>query len=1077
MSADRNLLFGTLAVRLGFVTQNQCDAGLSACHLDGVRSLGQALHDLGHLTSEQLHQLNAQVEDRLPHNGDVTLGLATHSEAAASVTMPPTDVPDGDSQRTILQGDLSHSAGRQSTATGVRYRILKPHARGGLGEVFVAEDMELRRSVALKEIQGRFADDADSRDRFVREAEVTGGLEHPGIVPVYGLGVHPDGRPYYAMRFIQGDTLHDAIRRFQVPAIGACERPDSATNRGVHTPRSPDFTSLSFRELLRRFVDVCNTVAYAHSRGVLHRDLKPSNIMLGPYGETLVVDWGLAKRLTGEPEIVGLRSEVSDASHGGLPHSSSPGSNTAIGRTLGTPAYMSPEQADGRLDQLGPATDVYSLGATLYELLCRRVSVEASNLDDLLVRICTGQFDRPRTVLPTVPPALEAICLKAMALAPADRYSGVLALADDVERWLADEPVTAYREPIGVRLRRWGRRHARLATALAAAVLIGAGVLALLAWQSERARRAVAAEAEQKEIARAAAVEAADAERAAREQAQRRLAQVVKFNEILGSIFQDLNPRIAEKEGKPLQAILGERLDRAAAAIDGEAIGDELAVAHMQLTLGESHLGLGYPERAVELAERARATLTARLGPDDPETLRAANNLAESYRAAGRIDLALPLYEDTLRRRTARLGADHAETAISLGNLALGLRAAGKLDLARPIFEEVFRQRKSALGPDHPSTLISMNNLALAYRDSGKLDLARPLYEEALRLRMAKFGPEHAETLVSKNNLAEYYQAAGRLDLALPLFEEVVAHMKAKLGPDHPSTLIAMSNLALAYRAAGKLEAALPLFEESLRLLTIKLGPDHPSTLIAMSNLALGYRDANKPDAALSLFEDVLRRRRAKLGADHPDTLVSLGNLALSYRAARRFDEALLLFEESLRLRRAKLGADHADTVLSLNNLATCYDSAGQLDRAEPLLRELADIAKRKAGSESSQFTGALAAVGLNLLTQQKWSAAEPILRECLAIREKVQPDAWMTFNTKSQLGGSLLGQRRYAEAEPLLVDGFHGLKRRSDRISKAGKIRLPEAAERLMQLYNAIGKPDEAATWRKELESLKATP
>ena len=248
--------------------------------------------------------------------------------------------------------DDRSDARRRSSATttrradGTRFQILRPHAKGGLGEVFVARDEELNREVALKEIQARHADQPESRGRFVREAEITGGLEHPGIVPVYGLGQYADGRPFYAMRFIRGESLKKAIARFH--------------QRASATDRRADARHL--RQLLGRFIAVCNAIAYAHSRGVMHRDLKPGNIMLGKYGETLVVDWGLAK--SGESSEADWSTTILPEPHA----RSEPGRRfeTQAGSAMGTPAYMSPEQAAGRIDLLGPASDIYSLGATLY---------------------------------------------------------------------------------------------------------------------------------------------------------------------------------------------------------------------------------------------------------------------------------------------------------------------------------------------------------------------------------------------------------------------------------------------------------------------------------------------------------------------------------------------------------------------------------------------------------------------------------------------------------------------------------------------------------------------------------------
>jgi tetratricopeptide (TPR) repeat protein/serine/threonine protein kinase len=335
---------------------------------------------------------------------------------------------------------------------GNRYRPVRFHARGGLGEVFVAEEPDLHREVALKRMQARYHDDPESCRRFLLEAEITGRLEHPGVVPVYGRGEDEGGQPCYAMRFIRGETKDDAIKRFH-----AADKPG----------RDPGERSLALRELLGRFVAVCNTVAYAHSRGILHRDLKPGNVMLDKYGQTLVVDWGLAKPIE--------RDETARA--GGeetlAPASATGGSGTQTGAAMGTPSYMSPEQASGQWARVGQASDIYSLGAILYTLLTGQTPFAGADAKEKLEKVKRGEFPRPRQVKKACPPALEAVCLKAMALRPEDRYATALALAADVEHWLGDEPVAAYGEPWPVRAARWARKHKPLVSGAAAALLVG----------------------------------------------------------------------------------------------------------------------------------------------------------------------------------------------------------------------------------------------------------------------------------------------------------------------------------------------------------------------------------------------------------------------------------------------------------------------------------------------------------------------------------------------------------------------------------------------------------------------------
>ncbi len=293
-----------------------------------------------------------------------------------------------------------------------------------------------------------------ARQRFLREAAITARLQHPGIVPIYGLG-HDDAGPFYAMPFIQGQTLQEAIE---------------GLHRGESLGRDPGERSLKFRALLQPFVTVCNTVAYAHDQGVVHRDLKPLNIMLGPYGETLVMDWGLAKRLGAEDPAAEAAGDAPSPSFG-------PGDLTATGAVLGTLKYMSPEQAKG--EPTGPPADIFCLGLVLYAILTGKTAFDEASLQgsDPLKAVREAAVVPPRTRDPAVSRALEAVCLKALAARPEDRYPSARALAEDVSKWLAGEPVSAWREPWGIRTRRWIVRHRTAVTAACTSALIAAAAI------------------------------------------------------------------------------------------------------------------------------------------------------------------------------------------------------------------------------------------------------------------------------------------------------------------------------------------------------------------------------------------------------------------------------------------------------------------------------------------------------------------------------------------------------------------------------------------------------------------------
>ena len=388
---------------------------------------------------------------------------------------PGGERPTGDFATVLADTEPADSPTDDALRTVSAIGELKFHAKGGLGAVYQACDQTLNRTIAVKFIHPQLVQDEESCKLFLREAEVTGRLQHPGVVTVHGVGETAEGRPFYVMRFIDGETLDKAIARYH--------RARDNTWHGQDSTRS-----LEYRALLSHFVSVCKTIGYAHTRGILHRDIKPSNVMLGRFGQTLVVDWGLAMP-------VARRDQFKVSAEQTLrPRTGS--DSVSSGEGAGSPPYMSPEQAAGNVP-LDPPSDIYSLGATLYKLLTSYPPYQGTSAHQVKQQVIRGEFPRPRQIDRAVPPAMEAICLKAMAFNPADRYATALDLAADIEGYLADQPVAAHQESAWQKWARWFRRHRAWArTALISLIVLLIGAVGSATWiahmagREHRARRA-----------------------------------------------------------------------------------------------------------------------------------------------------------------------------------------------------------------------------------------------------------------------------------------------------------------------------------------------------------------------------------------------------------------------------------------------------------------------------------------------------------------------------------------------------------------------------------------------------------
>jgi tetratricopeptide (TPR) repeat protein/tRNA A-37 threonylcarbamoyl transferase component Bud32 len=491
-------------------------------------------------------------------------------------------------------------------------------------------------------------------------------------------------------------------------------------------------------------------------------------------------------------------------------------------------------------------------------------------------------------------------------------------------------------------------------------------------------------------------------------------------------------------------------------------------------TLAGAYDDAGRPADALAVTEEALELTRPLLGPKHPDTLRCMSTLAWDYRQTGRLEESVSLGEETLKLRKAVLGSAHPDTLQTMNNLAIAYWDIGRRKDGLRLTEETLTLSRARQGPEHPKTLQAMHNLAWVYQELGRLEQALPLFEQALKSRQTVLGADHPDTLYSTHFLARAYMADDRSDQAVPLLERAVEGRTKVLGPDHRYTLTSLNSLAAAYQTAGQIDKAVRLREQGLEKSKRILGPDHPDTLWGMLNLAFAYQRAGQVGRAVPLCEEALEKLRAVRGADHPETLTAMQNLAFVYQASGQSDKALPLYEESLEKKKAKLGFENVSTQKTLINLVDLYFATGQPARALSLLNDFLAAERKRLGPDASELSDHLARVGRLLLTRAAFPEAETVLRECLRIREKHIPDHWRAFNVRSMLGESLLGQNKYAEAESLLVRGYEGMKRREAMIPGDARDVLVEGLERLVKLYDAWDKPEQAAEWRKQLEAAK---
>jgi eukaryotic-like serine/threonine-protein kinase len=907
----------------------------------------------------------------------------------------------------------------EATVIG-KYHLLQKIGEGGMGEVWLAEQKEpVRRRVALKLVKAGL-NTREVVGRFESERQALALMEHPAIAKVFDAGSTRDGAPYFAMEYVAGVPISEYCDNHRLPIKGR----------------------------LDLFIQVCEGVRHAHQKAVIHRDLKPSNILVEELdGRPVpkIIDFGVAKAL-------GQKLTAHTMF-------------TRVGSLVGTPEYMSPEQAFSSGEDVDTRTDVYSLGIIFYELVAGAPPIELRKLafDEYLRRLRDEDPPKPSTKIRTQDAAtstelarrrqtelatlireiggdLDSIALKALEKDRSRRYGSAADFAADIARYLRHEAVLAVPPSVAYRARKFTSRH-RWGLVMACAFMAVLTVAASISIrQSIRANR-----------------EAAIAE------------AVNDFlqNDLLAQASASTQASPSTKPDSHLEVRTA--LDRAASKIAGRFNGQPEVEASIRETIGQTYLDLGlYPQARTQL-ERALELRRRALGKRNPKALKTASRLASILSLQGSYADVEALLTPTLEAQRHILGSEHPDTLYSMNGLAVAYYNEGKYAQADALLSETLAIRRRVLGPEHPDTLASMTGLANVYDDQGKYAQAEALNSQTLDIKRRVLGPQHPETLLVMNNLANDYLDQGKYAQAEALDTQTLDIKRRVLGPQHPSTLSSVNNLAILYDLQGKYAQAEALNSEALEIRRRILGPEHPNTLSSMANLAITYLHKGKYAQAELLDSQTVEISRRVLGPEHPKTLGYTDNLGNVFSAQGRYAQAEQLFLRSLGVSRRTLGPEHPLTLTFLADLAFLNQRQGKYAQAETYAAPALTGRRHALGPETPDTADSAADLALAYVSEGKFAESEPLAREALETDKKVQPDDWQRFRAENLLGASVAGQKKYAEAEPLLLEGYQGMLARKDRIAVSDHYHLDRARQWLVQLYQAWSKPDQAAHWRKQ--------
>ena len=901
------------------------------------------------------------------------------------------------------------------------YKLLQELGSGGMGMVYIAEQQQpVRRKVALKVVKPGM-DTREVLARFEAERQALALMDHPNIARVFDAGSTRSGRPYFVMELV----------------------------KGVPISEYSDKERLTTRERLELFILVCRAVQHAHQKGIIHRDLKPLNVLVSLQDGSptpKIIDFGIAKA---------LNQRLTEITY-----------FTRLNQLIGTPAYMSPEQAEMSGLDVDTRSDIYSLGVMLYELLTGTTPLEPLRLrgagygemqriireeeppapstrlstlnQDELKDIAAHRRAEPTRLGAQLRGELDWIVMKALEKERSRRYETAAAFAQDIEHYLSGDVVAARPASAAYRLSKFARRNRGwLASAAVVAGLLVAGT-AVSTWQAVRATRAERVASAQRDAAR---------------QAERQEEAVSDF---LVEAFHSPDP---ERDGRGVT--IAERLDAAVAGLSERFEDAPLTKAKLLTVLGDTYTALGLADRAIPLVQEAQALRQQYGETDSRDALAGLSILAGAHYAAGQIAQAKRLYADAFERMKRALGPDDPLTLVTGRSLADLLLAEGRAADAIVLYQDVLERQRRSLPANHSETLTTEINLAYAHKRSGDSDRAIASLEAALEsFAKSSLRPTHPHVLATRDLLARAYLAADRTTDAIDLFRQTLQQRKDELGPSHSHTVSTATGLAQALRKDGRTEEAIDLYEATRE--QVRAGGDgaSPSALVLLSSLAVAYGQAGQVDKGIELLQDVVPKMEAVLLPDPGEKAIAIGNLAHLLWLSDDPERALAWQQKSLEQCRSCFGEDSPRTLAAAVRLVELLVLTGALDDGVALAESIAGRVGESSGETAllATFQTAYAAA---LVQQRKFDAARKLLDQALAVADDQEMDAWKAAYRQYLLGTALVGMQQYAEAEPLLRQAYEGIRQNKDQVPSAYREMVQQVVALLADLRKERSQPE----------------